>query len=406
MEKSILHRKAEHPSLIISLLLLAGILLGPYFVLSKLALTSLLLLSWGALVLMNVLIKNHLSKSLFSIICILFWGFCIVQFQQNTDGHSLLDKLEKYIQPIRDIILHKIDLYIKNNSNSQFVKALLIGEKNNIDPETLEAYTALGIVHIIAISGMHLDIIAQYLTKITGWLPKNKYWQLMELLFLTIAIITYSLVAHASPSIIRAALFFCLYTMGAYFNLHRYMLNIIASGLLIIILFDYQSITHIGWQLSYAAVLGIHFVHPIISNWLTLKNPIIQIIWNNFSITVSTQISTLPLLLYYFHTVSTGIILGNMVMIPLSNLLLEALIILLLLPAFWVKLFHWGEIIEIYMQKTSQLVHYIFTISPQPLYFTSISINYLLVYYTIFLYLCLWKKRYNQPLFRFSTKTA
>lgn len=406
MEKSILHRKAEHPSLIISLLLLAGILLGPYFVLSKLALTSLLLLSWGALVLMNVLIKNHLSKSLFSIICILFWGFCIVQFQQNTDDHSLLDKLEKYIQPIRDIILHKIDLYIKNNSNSQFVKALLVGEKNNIDPETLEVYTALGIVHIIAISGMHLDIIAQYLTKITGWLPKNKYLQLMELLFLTIAIITYSLVAHASPSIIRAALFFCLYTMGAYFNLHRYMLNIIASGLLIIILFDYQSITHIGWQLSYAAVLGIHFVHPIISNWLTLKNPIIQIIWNNFSITVSTQISTLPLLLYYFHTVSTGIILGNMVMIPLSNLLLEALIILLLLPAFWVKLFHWGEIIEIYMQKTSQLVHYIFTISPQPLYFTSISINYLLVYYTIFLYLCLWKKRYNQPLFRFSTKTA
>ncbi|MFM1930445.1 MAG: hypothetical protein RL387_1773, partial [Bacteroidota bacterium] len=369
MEKSILHRKAEHPSLIISLLLLAGILLGPYFVLSKLALTSLLLLSWGALVLMNVLIKNHLSKSLFSIICILFWGFCIVQFQQNTDDHSLLDKLEKYIQPIRDIILHKIDLYIKNNSNSQFVKALLVGEKNNIDPETLEVYTALGIVHIIAISGMHLDIIAQYLTKITGWLPKNKYLQLMELLFLTIAIITYSLVAHASPSIIRAALFFCLYTMGAYFNLHRYMLNIIASGLLIIILFDYQSITHIGWQLSYAAVLGIHFVHPIISNWLTLKNPIIQIIWNNFSITVSTQISTLPLLLYYFHTVSTGIILGNMVMIPLSNLLLEALIILLLLPAFWVKLFHWGEIIEIYMQKTSQLVHYIFTISPQPLYF-------------------------------------
>lgn len=404
MEKSILHWKAEHPSLIISLFLLSGIIFGGFFFSPNFNEAFPLLLSWIILILINIYFKSSFTKTIASIFCLLFWGYCIAQFQEKNSDGIFIEILEPYIQPIRDIILRKIDLFILSNSNNQFAKALLIGQKSNIDNATLEAYTALGIVHIIAISGMHLDLVANYLTKITGWLPRNKYLQLIELFFLIIAISAYTLVANASPSIVRAAIFFCLFKIGSYFNLHKYVLNSIAGGLLIILLFHCQTIWHIGWQLSYAAVIGIHVVHPWISNIFRLKNPAISSIWNNFSITIATQITTLPLLVYYFHTLSTGIILSNMMMIPLSNLLLEALIILLILPVYWAKTLHWGQIIEFYMQKIAQLVHYIFTISPQPLHFTSVGIYYLLAYYLIFLYLCLWKKRYNQPLFRFSTK--
>ena len=404
MEKSILHWKAEHPSLIISLFLLSGIIFGGFFFSPNFNEAFPLLLSWIILILINIYFKSSFTKTIASIFCLLFWGYCIAQFQEKNSDGIFIEILEPYIQPIRDIILRKIDLFILSNSNNRFAKALLIGQKSNIDNATLEAYTALGIVHIIAISGMHLDLVANYLTKITGWLPRNKYLQLIELFFLIIAISAYTLVANASPSIVRAAIFFCLFKIGSYFNLHKYVLNSIAGGLLIILLFHCQTIWHIGWQLSYAAVIGIHVVHPWISNIFRLKNPAISSIWNNFSITIATQITTLPLLVYYFHTLSTGIILSNMMMIPLSNLLLEALIILLILPVYWAKTLHWGQIIEFYMQKIAQLVHYIFTISPQPLHFTSVGIYYLLAYYLIFLYLCLWKKRYNQPLFRFSTK--
>lgn len=404
MEKSILHWKAEHPSLIISLFLLSGIIFGGFYFSPNFNEAFPLLLSWIILILINIYFKSSFTKTIASIFCLLFWGYCIAQFQEKNSDGIFIEILEPYIQPIRDIILRKIDLFILSNSNNQFAKALLIGQKSNIDNATLEAYTALGIVHIIAISGMHLDLVANYLTKITGWLPRNKYLQLIELFFLIIAISAYTLVANASPSIVRAAIFFCLFKIGSYFNLHKYVLNSIAGGLLIILLFHCQTIWHIGWQLSYAAVIGIHVVHPWISNIFRLKNPAISSIWNNFSITIATQITTLPLLVYYFHTLSTGIILSNMMMIPLSNLLLEALIILLILPVYWAKTLHWGQIIEFYMQKIAQLVHYIFTISPQPLHFTSVGIYYLLAYYLIFLYLCLWKKRYNQPLFRFSTK--
>ena len=111
-------------------------------------------------------------------------------------------------------------------------------------------------------------------------------------------------------------------------------------------------------------------------------------------------------LLFYFNTLSTGFILSNMIMIPLSNILLQCLILLILIPTILCKMLHWGQIIEIFMQKMTQIVQYIFTISPQPIHFGAIPLGYLLAYYLIFLYLCVWKKRFNQPLFRFSTKTA
>ena len=406
MEKSLLHWKAAHPSISISFCLLMGILIGSLQKCSQAFILYAFFSSWVILILVINSVKNNISKSLYAIICLVFWGFCIVLFQDGNRDNYIIQLTEQYIQPIREGILRKIDLFIISHTNNQLAKALLIGQKNSIDPNTIEAYTVLGIVHIIAISGMHIDLVANYLTKMTGWLPQHRSLQFLELVFLTTVIITYTLIAGASPSVIRAAVFFCLFKIGSYFNLHKYVLNSIAGGLLIILLFNHQTIKHIGWQLSYAAVLGIHLVHPRISAMIQLKNPIIQSLWNNFSITIATQLTTMPLLIYYFHTLSTGIILGNMLMIPICNLLLEALIILVILPTYWVRSLHWGQIIEFYMQKMAQIVHYILTISPQPLHFTSISIPYLLAYYIIFLYLCLWKKRYNQPLFRFSTKMA
>jgi len=121
-----------------------------------------------------------------------------------------LQPLEPYIAPLRKSILQKIDILILNPNNNGFAKALLIGEKTLIDPNITEAYTALGIVHIIAISGMHLDIIGKYLISMTKWLPKQKWLQLFELIFITTIIIIYTLVTHASPSVVRAALFFVL----------------------------------------------------------------------------------------------------------------------------------------------------------------------------------------------------
>jgi competence protein ComEC len=405
MEKTNLHWKSEHPSIFISLCLLVGICIGNTLPVSQQYILFIISFSWVLLVIIQQSSFSLVTKSLYSKIGLLLWGYCIAHLQLNM-GNTFIEITENFIQPIRNTIIEKINIFIPNTYHNHFAKALLIGERTNIDTATMEIYAALGIIHIIAISGMHVEMISQYLLKLTNWWPKYRWLYGIELMFLMGTICVYTLIAHASPSIVRACIFFCLFQIGNYFHLHKYILNSIASGLLIILLFNHQTIYHIGWQLSYAAVIGIHLVHPRIQASIPIENPMIQSIWTNFSITIASQLTTLPLLLYYFGNLSAGFILGNMIMIPICNLLLQGLILLVLFPVSLCKILHWGQIIEIYMQKMNQIVHYIFTISPQPIHFSIIPIHYLLVYYLIFLYLSVWKKRFNQPLFRFFTKTA
>jgi len=405
MEKTILHWKSEHPSIFISLFLIAGICLGKSLHIDKQYVFIVLTLSWVLMIIIHQRSLSPTIKSLYSTMGLVLWGYCIAHLQLNT-GNAFIEMTENFIQPIRNSIIVKLNVFIPDTHHNYFARALLIGERTNMDKDTMEVYTALGIIHIIAISGMHIEMISQYLLKLTNWWPKNRWLHFIELIFLMGAICMYTLLAHASPSIVRACIFFCLFQIGNYFHLHKYLLNSIASGLLIILLFNHQTIYHIGWQLSYAAVIGIHLVHPRIQSSISIQNPMIQSLWTNFSITIASQLTTLPLLLFYFGNLSTGFIVGNMIMIPICNLLLQGLILLVLLPSALCKILHWGQIIEIFMQKMNQIVHYIFTISPQPIHFTLIPVQYLLVYYLFFLYLCVWKKRFNPPLFRFSTKTA
>ncbi len=405
MEKTNLHWKSEHPSIFISLFLIAGICLGKSLHIDKHYVLIVLTLSWVLMIIIHQRSLSPTIKSLYSTMGLVLWGYCIAHLQLNT-GNAFIEMTENFIQPIRNSIIVKLNVFIPDTHHNYFARALLIGERTNMDTDTMEVYTALGIIHIIAISGMHVEMISQYLLKLTNWWPKNRWLHFIELIFLMGTICMYTLLAHASPSIVRACIFFCLFQIGNYFHLHKYLLNSIASGLLIILLFNHQTIYHIGWQLSYAAVIGIHLVHPRIQSSISIQNPMIQSLWTNFSITIASQLTTLPLLLFYFGNLSTGFIVGNMIMIPICNLLLQGLILLVLLPSALCKILHWGQIIEIFMQKMNQIVHYIFTISPQPIHFTLIPVQYLLVYYLFFLYLCVWKKRFNPPLFRFSTKTA
>ena len=405
MEKTNLHWKSEHPSIFISLCLLVGICLGNNLRIDKLYIFIILTLSW---VLMIIIHQHSLSstiKSLYAKIGLVLWGYCIAHLQPDI-GSTFIEMTENFISPFRNSIIEKLNVFIPDTHHNYFARALLIGERTNMDNDTMEVYAALGIIHIIAISGMHVEMISQYLLKFTSWWPKNKCLNIVELIFLVGSISLYTLIAHASPSLVRACIFFCLFQIGHYFHLHQYLLNSIASGLLVILLFNHSTIYHIGWQLSYAAVIGIHLIHPRIQSSISIQNPMIQSLWANFSITIASQLTTLPLLLFYFGNLSTGFIVGNMIMIPICNLLLQGLILLVLLPSALCKILHWGQIIEIFMQKMNQIVHYIFTISPQPIHFTLIPVQYLLVYYLFFLYLCVWKKRFNPPLFRFSTKTA
>lgn len=394
MEKSLAHWKAENPVVFLSLSLCVGYVLAQYLNFpitsnSKQLAFIVLALSMSLLFIIPLLQLKFWIQGLLILLILVSWGMVIYL---TTDAHNLLRMPypSPFIIKVRAWLIQKIDANIPDQQASGFAKALLIGVKSDIDKNMVKAYTQLGIIHIIAISGMHLDIIFKNLVYVTQVLPSKILWRWIELAIIMIAVWSYTFVAFASPSVVRASIFFSLIFIGRFFQQPKYTLNCIAAGILIIVFFDIHSIQHIGLQLSYAAVLGIHLFYPLLHKMLPMDNLILKWMWSNLCITLSAQLTTLPILLYHFHQSSSLVIMSNFIMVPLSTLLLYALVILVLLPNQVILYIHYGKWIQAYINILNNGVLYFHQKSISTPFLIRMSGYYLTLYYIGLLFIYLW----------------
>lgn len=262
---------------------------------------------------------------------LMLWGALVAQYH---DSSSFLSELvaSDWIVNTRQYFLSKIDHAFVDPESNAFAKSLLFGTKSDMSPSLKTAYQQLGILHIIAISGMHLDILFKLLEKSTLWLPNKNWARWSKLITLLLIVWSYTLIAHAGPSVVRASLFFSTLLIGRFFHFNIFSLNTISIGILLVLLYNSQIITGIGLQLSYAAVVGIHFFYKPLFALLPLDNKILQVAWSNLAISIAAQLTTLPIILYYFHSSSSLSIIGNFLFVPISSLLLYALLVWMVLP--------------------------------------------------------------------------
>ena len=262
---------------------------------------------------------------------LIIWGATVAQYHAS---NSFLSEMvsAQWVIDARQYFTEKLDLAFKNSESNAFTKSLLFGIKTEMSYALKTAYQQLGILHIIAISGMHLDILFKLLEKCTRWLP-NKIWaRWTKLITLLLLVWSYTLIAHAGPSVVRASLFFSTILIGRFFHQNIFSLNTISIGIMLVLLYNSQIISGIGLQLSYAAVVGIHFIYQPLVQLVPMDNKFLQIAWSNLAISIAAQLTTLPIVLYYFHTSSSLTIIGNFLFVPLSSILLYGLLILMVLP--------------------------------------------------------------------------
>lgn len=399
MDKTFLHWKAEHPLLFITVLLIIGNLCGAQIsffqnINSIVVPLFLIGLSWIIYIMIRLHIKSTLLCGVTIYLIMLTWGLSIFLLSKQYDVFRI-DYPETYIIRLRSWLIFKINQTIVHKEANAYAQAMLLGVKGEMDKNLLKAYANLGIIHIIAISGMHLEIIFGYLSQITKWLPRKRFFLRIELIFILTGIWTYTCMAFASPSVVRASLFFSLYLIGKFFNLHQYTLNSIAAGIFIVLLFDAHALSHIGLQLSYAAVIGIHLFHPLIQKMNAMDNSILKYLWSNLSITIAAGLTTTPILVYHFHQASTLVILSNFLMVPLSNILLSALILLILTPNYFSVAKWLGTIIERYILWINETVTHLYGQSKYQAPTFNVNMQGLIIYfgYLLLLYLWVYKKR-------------
>ena len=155
---------------------------------------------------------------------------------------------------------------------------------------------------------------------------------------------------------LRAAVMFSLLLLGEQQNRPHHQLNSLAGSAFCLLIFKPAFLWDIGFQLSYAAVLGILFFARPIEKSLYLKNKFLQMSWQMGSITLAAQMLTLPLLLYYFHSFPNLFLIANWIAVPVSGLILYLLIGLLLVAPFSFIAIPLGGCIDWLLLQLNQLI--------------------------------------------------
>lgn len=394
MQNSYSYWRAAHPLVFITIHLLVGILIANELPTLNLPLKNqFLALAFGfsLLILFGV---NYYNKSIHAsgitiTIIVICWGIALQWSLQNAALFHI-PYPEKYIMYCRAQVIQKINKTIVNKEANGFSLALLLSVKSDMNKSLVNAYTQLGIIHIIAISGMHLEILFKNLTRLTRQLPRKRFYLALELLLLLICVWTYTLMAFASPSIVRASVFFTIYAIGKFIGASTMTLNIIAGGILIILLIDHKQLQNIGLQLSYAAVIGIHLFYKLIYKLVPLDNPIIAFLWSNFCMSLAAQLTTFPILIYHFKYISSWVLVSNFVMVPLSNLILYGLGIVLVLPLTYSIANYWGYCVEKYILFFNGIINNWYTNLHMGTLMLALTSFQILLYYFALLFIYLW----------------
>ena len=165
--------------------------------------------------------------------------------------------LKSFLFSIREKVVNLLEKYLGNTDESSIAKALLIGYKVDLDKDLVQAYSDAGVVHIIAISGLHIGIIYAILLWLFSMLPFTKKSRPLRLFFILTGLWLFALLTGASPSAVRAAIMFSFIIIGTAFNKTGSVYNSIAASAFLLLCFNPYFLWDVGFQLSYLAVLGI-----------------------------------------------------------------------------------------------------------------------------------------------------
>lgn len=226
--------------------------------------------------------------------------------------------------------IHTFQKYVPGKVEAGMAEALLLGFKGDLDKQLVESYANTGVVHIIAISGMHLGLIYGLLFFVLKPLEKKKYGKILKAILIIAALWMFSVLTGAAPSITRSALMFTVIIFGSSFSKTTTIYNSLAISAIALLLYDPFNLWDVGFQLSYAALTSIAVLGKPLSAALYVQNKLLQKIWQLMAVTIAAQAFTLPLVLYHFHQFPISFLLSNLIAVPLSSLILYALIALVL----------------------------------------------------------------------------
>ncbi len=225
----------------------------------------------------------------------------------------------------RALILREeiIKMYEKRGITGEklaLVAAITLGQKNLLDPELKQNFIKAGIMHIMAVSGLHAVILSVFIHALLFFL-KGKFG-FLRVIITIIFLWSFAFITGLTPSVLRATIMFTFIQAGRLMNRNVNNINSVLASAFFLILFKPSVIYDAGFLLSYSAVIYIICFYKTIYELVEFKNWLADKIWQSASVTIAAQAGTFALTISLFNRFPIYFLLTNIIIVPVSSLMI------------------------------------------------------------------------------------
>ncbi len=243
----------------------------------------------------------------------------------TTDGYIKLPPkqgIRRWAHLIQQALINQLQQLPLKQESKALVMALVLGEKSDLSEERIEQYQRAGAMHLLAISGLHIGIILLLLRALVSPLKRLRFGAIISAVLPILLLWCFAFVTGASPSVIRAVTMFSFLQIGLSLKRNDVRMQHLWSSFIVLLFIHPRFIFDVGFQLSYAAVLGIVWVLPHWQKLFQGQSRLVQKITSLFGLGLIAQLAVLPLSLYYFHQFPFLFWLSNLLLVPLVGLVI------------------------------------------------------------------------------------
>jgi competence protein ComEC len=210
---------------------------------------------------------------------------------------------------------------------ASILAGILLGDRENIPVEMMDEFIKTGTIHILAISGLNVGLVAFIILAFFKLLHIPRRWRY----FLTILfLIVYCIMTGGRPSVVRATIMAVVLLFGLAIDRDSDILNSLAVSALALLIFNPFYLFDPGFQLSFLTVIAIVILTPKLEGFIKMDTQEEMVeswhfktkrfIVKSISVSLSAWLGIIPLIAYYSNTFSPVTVLINLILIPLVTL--------------------------------------------------------------------------------------
>lgn len=209
-----------------------------------------------------------------------------------------------------------------SGDNLAIIAAITLGERDLLEPELKQEFIKAGIIHVMAVSGLHIGILSLFIYSILFFLGHRL--RILRVILVILILWCFAFITGMTPSVMRATLMFSLIQAGHIMKRDVNNINLVLASAFIILLLRPSTLFDSGFLLSYSAVIPIIAYYKGLYNKLSFKYRIPDRIWQVVCVTLLAQAGTFPLTVMLFNRFPSYFLLTNLLIVPVASLVVMA----------------------------------------------------------------------------------